>query len=104
MNQPRFTAGAENSKIMNNPIMRAKLQVETVDTDEHGERLTMVAVGKNGGGYPQDGSDEDNTYAHFTPSATLQIYIANPALRGKIKEGEKYYVDFTLADAAPAAD
>ncbi len=80
--------------------MRAKLRVQSVVPDEFGERLVMEAVCKDGL-YPEDGSDEDQTYAHYSPSATLDIYIANPALRGKIKEGEKYYVDFTLAPEAP---
>lgn len=39
-----------------------------------------------------------NAYAKFSPSATLQISITNPALLGKFKAGEKYYVDFTPAD------
>ena len=48
--------------------------------------------------YPADGSDEDNTYAKFSPSASLTIAIANPALLGKFTVGEKYYVDFTPAE------
>lgn len=45
--------------------------------------------------YPSDGSDEDNTYANFSPSATCEITVANPALIGKLNPGEFYYVDFT---------
>ena len=48
--------------------------------------------------YPADGSDEDNTYAKFSPGASLSLNIANPALFGKFLVGEKYYVDFTKAD------
>jgi len=36
-----------------------------------------------------------HTFARFTPSASLQICIANPALFGEFEPGQKYYVDFT---------
>lgn len=45
--------------------------------------------------YPEDGSDEDNTYAKFTPGADLSMNIANPALFGSFKVGDTFYVDFT---------
>ncbi|MDE3023506.1 MAG: hypothetical protein KGI54_16930 [Pseudomonadota bacterium] len=77
--------------------MRAKMILESVQKfTDGGEKLVFHAVGK-AGSYPEDGSDEDNTFARFSPSANLEIYIANPALWGKFKEGEKYYVDFTKA-------
>ncbi len=60
------------------------------------ETLHFSAVAKSGS-YPEDGSDEDNTYAKFSPSANLSISITNPALLGKFTPGEKYYVDFTPA-------
>ncbi len=75
-------------------VMRAKMVVESVTATEHGENLKMRAVCKNGQ-YPEDGSDEDNTFAKFSPSASLKIYIANPGLLGKIKPGQKFYLDFT---------
>jgi hypothetical protein len=84
------------------PIMRAKLQVGFVqehrygsDAEKSGETLSMHAVAASK--YPEDGSDEDNTYAKFSPSANLSINIANPALFGKFKVGQKFYVDFTEA-------
>jgi hypothetical protein len=87
---------------MKMPTMRAKLQVGFVQEHFYGpngakslETLTMHAVSASK--YPEDGSDEDNTYAKFSPSANLSINIANPALWGQFKVGEKYYVDFTQA-------
>ena len=84
--------------------MRAKLQVGFVQEHFHGpdksksqETLTMHAVSASK--YPEDGSDEDNTYAKFSPGANLTINIANPALFGQFVVGEKYYVDFTQAPA-----
>jgi hypothetical protein len=48
--------------------------------------------------YPEDGLDEDNTFAKFSPSASFSITIANPALFGAFKVGEKYYLDFSKAE------
>lgn len=83
-------------------MMRAKLQVGFVqemfygpDKSKSCELLSMHAVAASK--YPEDGSDEDNTYAHWSPSADLKINIANPALWGKFAIGDKYYVDFTKA-------
>lgn len=81
--------------------MRAKLQVGFVHQykDRDGavtmETLKMHAVAATK--YPSDGSDEDNTFAKFSPGADLSINIANPALLGKFAVGEKFYVDFTPA-------
>lgn len=82
--------------------MRAKMQVSLVQEHFYGpgksktqETLSMHAVAASK--YPEDGSDEDNTYAKFSPGANLVINIANPALFGQFKVGEKYYVDFTKA-------
>lgn len=77
-------------------VMRAKLKCTTVLVTEHGEQLTCVAVAKSG--YPADGSDEDNTYAKFSPSAKFEITVANPALFGRIRPGDKFYVDFSRAE------
>lgn len=80
------------------PTMRAKLQIESVTQRQHGETLKFHAVGPKGS-YTADGSDEDNTYARFSPSASLEITIQNPALLGQFKPGQKFYVDFTEAAA-----
>ena len=88
--------------------MRAKLQVGFVQEHFYGEKdadgkptksqetLSMHAVAASH--YPDDGSDENNTYAKFSPGAHLEINIANPALWGQFKVGDAYYVDFTRAD------
>lgn len=78
-------------------MMRAKMKVSKVEQFEACENLTFNAVCKSGT-YPADGSDEDNTFAKFTPTAELKMSITNPELFGKIKPGQKFYVDFTLAE------
>lgn len=72
------------------------MQVASVEIFNGGEKLKMHAVCKSSP-YPEDGSDEDNTFAKFSPSASLEIFIANPALHGRFKPGQKFYVDFTAA-------
>jgi len=81
--------------------MRAKLRVGSViphqvDGATVSERLVFYGVSKSSP-YPADGSDEDNTFAKFSPSVMLDIQIANPALIGQFKPGDTFYVDFTTA-------
>jgi len=80
------------------PKMRAKMQITSIEQFNGSEKLKLCAVSK-GGAYPEDGSDEDNTYAKFSPSANLEILIANPALIGQFKPGQKFYLDFIEAEA-----
>jgi len=81
---------------MANVTMRAKMQVNKVEQFAESETVYLNAVAAKS--YPADGSDEDNTYAKFSPSGKLELTIANPALRGKVQAGQKFYVDFTAAD------
>ena len=77
--------------------MRAKFRVSAVTPGTDNEMVHFAAVGKSSS-YPEDGSDENNTFAKFTPSADLQMMICNPALIGKFVVGDQYYADFTKAD------
>lgn len=78
--------------------MRAKMQVSSVDTSNPSvEVLHFHAVAKSDG-YPADGSDDDNTYARWSPSGRLELHVANPALHGQFAAGDKFYLDFTKAD------
>jgi hypothetical protein len=76
--------------------MRAKLQISHIEKFPETELLHFHGVAAKS--YPADGSDEDNTFAKFSPSVQLNIAIANPALIGQFKPGEKFYVDFTPAE------
>lgn len=57
------------------------------------DRVKFAAVAAKK--YPDDGSDEDNTYARFSPSGELSLTIANPNLIGKVEPGQHFYIDFT---------
>lgn len=79
------------------PTMRAKLKLTSVTLSETSDQLKFSAVCK-AGPYPEDGLDEDNTFAKFTPAAELTMTVNNPALLGKFRPGQKFYVDFTEAN------
>lgn len=95
-------------------IMRAKLRVLNSVVNEgppgeppHSEQLTFCGVSRSDG-YPDDGSDENNTFARWSPSVSLDITIANPNLIGALRVGEEFYVDFSrpgnvTPEFAPAA-
>lgn len=78
--------------------MRAKVRINRV-TDFGGNQCEIVAnpVAKKES-YPEDGYDEDNTYAKYSPMGEFKLTIANPALYGKLKPGQVFYVDFTLVE------
>lgn len=85
-------------------FMRAKMVVTEVNRSgflngngfQKQDRIKCVAVAAKS--YPADGADEDNTYAKFSPAGEVTLTIANPDLIGKIEPGQKFYIDFTLAE------
>lgn len=80
------------------PKMRAKVRVTGIQKyPEEGqasqETLTFNFPAKDGA-YPSDGSDEDQQFARFSPSGSLSLTIANPALIGQFAVGDTFYLDF----------
>jgi len=78
-------------------MMRAKMKVSSVEATEYGEVIKAAPVCGDTP-FGTNGESEDNTFARFTPSGSLLLTINNPDLLGKIKPGQKFYVDFTLAE------
>src|SRR4051812_47424054 len=85
---------------MTDRTMRAKMAVSSITksfnnaadpTQVTGLSLGMSAVAKSGS-YPADGSDEDNSFARWSPSAQLTIQIQNPGLFDSFRYGQKFYV------------
>ncbi|TIT90401.1 MAG: hypothetical protein E5W41_00310 [Mesorhizobium sp.] len=78
--------------------MRAKVRVTNIQSyptagpTTH-ETLTFSFPSKDGA-YPDDGSDEDQQFAKFSPVGALSLTIANPALLGKFAIGDTFYLDF----------
>lgn len=74
-------------------MMRAKMWVTSVTQPYEGADLVvMIPVC---GTTDANGESEDNTFARYTPTGRCELTINNPALIGKIKAGQVYYVDFT---------
>lgn len=81
-------------------VMRAKLVLQNVKqlrADDPNvapvDQLTFRAVCKDD--YDETGLDENNTFSTFTPSVELNMSVTNPALVGRFKRGQTFYVDFT---------
>ena len=70
--------------------------VSTIKASDSQETLEMSPVCPNKFG--PNGEHEDNDFHRYSPSGSLQLTVTNPTLIGKIKPGEKYYLDFTLAE------
>lgn len=86
--------------------MRAKVRVSFVgpqqdknaETGEfyvQSERLIFNGVCKNN--YGEDGLDENNTFAKFSPALLVDLYVNNPALIGQLEAGDTFYLDFIPA-------
>lgn len=75
-------------------VMKAKMRVTGVEAHGDSQTVHFVAVSKSDG-YGDDGADENNTYAQYTPSADAEFLIQNPALMGKFEIDQEFYVDFT---------
>lgn len=72
------------------------MQIQSVTQFSGQEQIKLSAVcGK--APFGKEGESEDNTYARYTPSGELSLSITNPALHGKFKPGQKFYLDFTEA-------
>lgn len=79
--------------------MRAKFYVVSVDRavghdgGVSAERVKFAAVCPPS--FDKDGLHEDSTFSRYSPQASCEILINNPALHGKYAPGQKFYVDFT---------
>jgi hypothetical protein len=78
--------------------MRAKMRVSGVEKHpDDSETLSFSGVAKSDG-YPEDGSDENNTFARWTPCAEMTMTVQNPNLYGKFSVNDEFYLDFTKVD------
>lgn len=70
--------------------IRAKMKCHKVDTTlPENVAVTLTAV--------VDGSEENKSFAKWTPAASVNISISNPAALNAFEEGKEYYVDFSPA-------
>jgi hypothetical protein len=75
--------------------MRAKVYVSAIEKFSDIQETIKFSAMSKVGSYPSDGSDEDNTFAKFSPTALFSITICNPDLIGQFQLGDKMYVDFS---------
>ena len=72
-------------------ISRGKFVCETVTTTRgQQEIIKFSAVCKD----TDEVIPEDLLYHKYTPYGVIEIHVSNPALAGKFKPGDKFYVDF----------
>lgn len=69
--------------------IRAKFVVSTVTKQVGQEQVTLCAV--------TSGSEENKSFAKYTPSGVLNLTIDNPATVGFFEPGREYYLDITVA-------
>jgi len=100
------TASASPADMAANALgvpMRAKFVIASVDRAVgHDGSVTAERVRFNAvcpPSFDKDGLSEDSTFSKFSPQASCEIYINNPALHGHYAPGQKFYVDFTPAPA-----
>jgi hypothetical protein len=83
--------------------MRAKVVVQTVTPNfntadlggkKYSETIRFAGVCKDGP-YPEDGRDENNSFALWSPYVNYEMSITNPDLWDKFTVGQMFYVDFT---------
>lgn len=60
------------------------------------EQLEFTAVTEKP--FDPDGKSDDNDFARWTPTGQLKMTVTNPALFGKFKVGEKYYLKIEPAE------
>lgn len=83
------------------PAMRAKVRVTAIrpypDEGEATQETLIFNFPAKDGPYPADGSDEDQQFARWSPSGSLELTVANPNLLGKFAVGDTFYLDFIEA-------
>jgi hypothetical protein len=59
------------------------------------EKLYFSAVSDKP--FSAEGASDDNSFARWSPAGSLELVVQNPALIGKFKPGQKFYLEFTEA-------
>lgn len=81
--------------------MRAKVRVSAVLPYQNQSGVTqsvrLMFNGVSASSYPEDGTDENNTFAKWSPSVVFDMQVSNPALFEAFDVGDTFYADFTPA-------
>lgn len=74
---------------------RCKVYIETITLGQ-GEVQTLHIRGIEAKGVP-----ENQSFNRFSPNITGSIMIDNPALKGKFRPGQRFYLDWIEAPDSP---
>ena len=77
---------------MSNPLFRAKFRVNSVEQQEESEFIDSSAV--------TDGSEENKSFAEYTPYGEFRLSVDNPNVIGRLDPGDEIYIDVTIAKKA----
>lgn len=92
----------ERTSEMPAPGVRAKMQVHHVEV--RGDK-TFIRMGAVWHGTAEAQAESENAiFGTATPSAHLEMHIANPDAAQYFEEGETYYLDFTSCRLVRAAE
>lgn len=70
--------------------IRAKFRCETATGDQQvGQDIELTAV--------TDGSEENKSFAQYTPSGVLRMHVDNPETVGFFEQGKEYVIDISPA-------
>ena len=70
--------------------VRAKMVCTSNEPYQDGNRVVFAAV--------TSGSEENESFFKYTPCATLDMSIVNPAAAAVFEKGKTYYLDLTPAE------
>ena len=82
---------------VNETKMRAKVRVSAIlpyQTEGKTHSVRLMFAGVSASTYPEDGMDENNTFAKWSPSVVFDMQVTNPALMDAFEVGDTFYVDF----------
>ena len=77
--------------------MRAKFVVTAVEPNGP-SNVTLKMRPVSDKPYDKDGVSEDSSFSRWTPWGDLVMGITNPNLVDTFTVGEKYYLDFVMAE------
>jgi len=88
-------------------VMRAKMVCTRVEDTLDGEtkvaeqQIFNAVCSDDAGDFDENGYNENNSFALFTPSGVINLDVRNPDLFGKIAPGDEFYVDFVQVSKKP---
>lgn len=88
---------------MSKAVLRAKLRVSSVLHSKAADGSTDYEIVKLQAVYSDDPDSENKQWSKWTPSASFEMQINNPAAFEKLSSGHEFYVDFVPVEQAEKA-